>query len=263
MSERIPVGFMEESLQSMDAWLLQFSPVVTVANTCGVQPRVVALVCLLWFGGFWLWGFTGDLLCAVVGLSYPLYASFKVLEDHNSEDAVQWLTYWVAYAAIALVEKIFHGLLVWLPFYYSLRLIFTVWLFLPCTRGASCIYRWLLAPLLRRQQTRIDAVLERSTAPFQNDFLSSELRDTLKQAIKAGTTNGSMRDLGIDDLVAQQLSEAAAARLEAVRRGSENQIPVSQSHCVSPTGNLGVRRRSASPKPTPLLEATPQVMQGE
>jgi len=247
----------------MDMWLSQFAPVMTVAKACGVQPRVIALVALLWFGGFWFWGFTGELLCTLVGLSYPLYASFKALEDQKHEDAVQWLTYWVTYAAITVAENLFRGLLVWLPFYYTIRLVFTVWLFLPWTRGASCIYCWLLAPLLRRQQTRIDAVLDRSTAPFQGDFLSNELREKLIQAIEASTAGGSIRDLGIDDLVAQQLSKAAATRLDAVRHGSENQPPVSQQQCVSPASHLGVRRRSASPKPTPLLEPTTQVLKGE
>eukprot|EP00419_Tripos_fusus_P014051 CAMPEP_0172728494 /NCGR_PEP_ID=MMETSP1074-20121228/92276_1 /TAXON_ID=2916 /ORGANISM="Ceratium fusus, Strain PA161109" /LENGTH=252 /DNA_ID=CAMNT_0013555751 /DNA_START=98 /DNA_END=856 /DNA_ORIENTATION=- len=244
----------------MDMWLSQLAPVMTVANTFGVQPRVVALAGLLWLGGFWLWGFTGELLCTLVGLSYPMYASFKVLEDEKHEDAVQWLTYWVTYAAIAVAENLFHGLLVWLPLYCTIRLVFTLWLFLPWTRGASCIYRWLLAPLLRRQQTRIDAVLERSTGPLQGDLLSKELREKLCQAIKASTANGSIRDLGIDDLVAQELSKAAAARLDAVRRGSENQPSAPQQQFVSPAGHLGARRRSASPKPTPLLEPTLQVL---
>jgi len=247
-----------------DTWLSQFAPVMTVANTCGVQPRVLTLVGLLWFIGFWIWGFTGELLCTLVGLSYPLYASFKVLEDQNHEDAVQWLTYWVTYSAIAMAENLFRGLLVWLPFYYTIRLVFTVWLFLPWTRGASCIYRRLLAPVLRRQQRRIDAVLERSTAPFQGDILSNELREKLLQAIEASTAGGNIRDLGIDDLVAQQLSKAAATRLEQVRRGTENQPLLSpQQQGVSPASHLGVRRRSASPKPSPLLEPTTQVLTGE
>jgi len=247
----------------MNMWLSQFAPVMTMAKACGVQPHVIALVGLLWFCGFWFWGFTGELLCALVGLSYPLYASFKVLEDQKHEDAVQWLTYWVTYAAITVAENLFHGLLAWLPFYYTIRLVFTVWLFLPWTRGASCIYAWLLAPVLRRQQKRIDAVLHRSMAPFQGDFLSNELREKLIQAIEASTASGGTRDLGIDDLVAQQLSKAAALRLDTLRRGSENQPLVSQQQCVSPASHLGVRRRSASPKPTPLLEPTTQVLKGD
>merc|ERR1712113_309630 len=89
---------------------------------------------------------------------------------------------------------------------------------------------------------------------------SKELREKLYQAMKESTANGSIRDLGIDDLVAQELSKAAAARLDAVRRGSENQSSAAQQKFVSPTGHLGARRRSASPKPTPLLEPTMHVL---
>merc|ERR1719210_2795419 len=95
-----------------------------------------------------------------------MYASFKVLEEQNHEDAVQWFMYWVTYATIAVVEKLFHGQqLIWLPLYYTIRplyytirLVFTVWLFLPCTRGASRIYH----SFEPGTQKRIHAFLARS-----------------------------------------------------------------------------------------------------
>mmetsp|Transcript_26893 Transcript_26893/g.83503 ORF Transcript_26893/g.83503 Transcript_26893/m.83503 type:complete len:246 (-) Transcript_26893:69-806(-) len=219
----------EEKLRSVDSWLSQFPQVALVASRCGVQPWAVAAVGACWTCGFLLWGFTGELLCTVVGLLYPMYASFRALEDAEPTEVAQWLTYWVVHAAITLAECFLYRMLVWLPFYHILRLVFTMWLFLPSTRGAGSIYGWVVAPLIRRYRPCVDAALSKSSEELQGTLLNGEFQSKLRSAMNSGAS--CAHDLGIDDLVAQELTKAAAAQIGRVACG-------------------GSRTRTASPRPS-------------
>jgi receptor expression-enhancing protein 5/6 len=56
-------------------------------------------------GWFWTLLLRGNGLAGpVVMLLYPLYASIKAIESPFKEDDQQWLTYWVIYSFITLLE---------------------------------------------------------------------------------------------------------------------------------------------------------------
>jgi len=239
-----------DTLRGLDGWFSQFGPVMWAAGRFGVEPWVVGAASLLWMVGFLLWGFTGELLCTVIGLLYPMYASFRALEDTEHGEVIEWMFYWVTYAAVTLIESVFHSLLVWVPFYHVLRLIVAVWLFMPSTRGAHSVYGWVISPILRRYRPSIDAALAKSSQELDGNQWSKELRSRLQDAMgaaSAGDAGGnSGGGLGIDELVAEELTKAAAAHMGklagkalGVERGAEG------------TGHLGARHRTASPRPTP------------
>ncbi|KHG03989.1 HVA22-like protein a [Gossypium arboreum] len=43
----------------------------------------------------------------VISLLYPLYASVRAIESESRADDRQWLTYWVLYSMITLLELTF------------------------------------------------------------------------------------------------------------------------------------------------------------
>ena len=76
-------------------------------------------------------------------------------------EVTSWLTYWVTFSALTLLESASIKLMSWLPFYYLMRLALIVWLFLPATKGAQGLYSWAVAPLLRRYRLQVDDTLSR------------------------------------------------------------------------------------------------------
>lgn len=99
-------------------------------------------------------------ICAVMGSSWPLYATLTTCarttsvqgggvdnnhsKKHNQRQgpaAVQWLSYWPMYALFLVVVDPVLG---WSPHYYSAKLVALAFLALPQTRGAYLIASLLL-----------------------------------------------------------------------------------------------------------------------
>lgn len=61
---------------------------------------------------------------------YPVYASFKAIKSNNKDDDTQWLTYWVIYGLLSVIESI--GFITALiPYYPLIRVVALVLCFLP------------------------------------------------------------------------------------------------------------------------------------
>ncbi|KAD4889109.1 hypothetical protein R6Q59_034007 [Mikania micrantha] len=76
----------------------------------------------------------------VTMLLYPLYASVVAIESASKEDDQQWLSYWILYSFLTLMEMLLQPLLEWIPIWYDVKLIAVAWLVLPQFRGAAFIY---------------------------------------------------------------------------------------------------------------------------
>lgn len=222
---------LDERAQLLNLWLDECPPIRWVAEKCGISPLAVAAAGFLWFLLFVLWGFMGDLVCKVVGNLYPMYASFRALEDGDHDEVSSWLAYWITFAAFTLLEGASAKLMSWLPFYYVMRLALIMWLFLPATRGAQALYRWAVAPVLRRYRPQVDAALARSAQQLCGSFSTEKLREALR------SKTGEAPNCNIEELMAQELAKAAASRF---------------------VGQVSSRARTASPRPSPMRSEGPR-----
>lgn len=86
------------------------------------------------------------LVVDLVGFVYPAYMSFKSM-DSGSDD-VQWLTYWVVFSFLSIIESFLGFVVAIIPFYYWIKVFGIVYLYYPSTRGAETLYEQILRPLL-------------------------------------------------------------------------------------------------------------------
>lgn len=183
------------------------------------------------------------MICTIVAVLYPMYATFRALEDHSQvrdaravAEVRDWLAYWVVYSASTIFDCIFYRILLWLPFYQIVRLAFIIWLFFPGTRGATTVYAWAIGPVLRRNRPHVDAAIAQSVAEFSDALGGGQLFSTLDR----GTAEGGdlFRTPDREELVVQDLSKHAAM------------APASQTISMgSGSGHVRKRARAASPKP--------------
>jgi len=91
----------------------------------------------------------GSLLTNLAGFVIPGYYSLAALFTANKADDTQWLTYWVVFAFFTVIESLI-SVVYWVPFYYTFKFVFLLWLSLPVFRGADIIFRSFLVPTLGR-----------------------------------------------------------------------------------------------------------------
>ncbi|KAH7529102.1 HVA22-like protein a [Ziziphus jujuba] len=92
----------------------------------------------------------------VVSLVYPLYASIRAIETKSHIDDQQWLTYWVLYSMITLVELTFAKVIEWIPIWSYAKLILTCWLVIPYFSGAAYVYEHFVRPFFVNPQHTIN-----------------------------------------------------------------------------------------------------------
>ena len=71
--------------------------------------------------------------------------------DTDVEDDKTWLTYWMCYGAFTVADMNVGFLLSIIPFYWTMKLFFLIWLQLPLGpfMGAKIVYRFIVKPLFK------------------------------------------------------------------------------------------------------------------
>jgi len=91
----------------------------------------------------------GQLLVNLAGFIIPGFYSLQALFTVGKADDTQWLTYWVTFSFLSVLESAF-DLTYWFPFYYLFKFAFVLWLSLPQFGGAQVLFRTALYPLFAR-----------------------------------------------------------------------------------------------------------------
>lgn len=163
-----------------------------------VAPVVVGFAGLVLAVAFLLYGVGGQVVCTIIGVAWPAFESFKAVEEFaNLKDpdscdlfkhaaAMQfWLSYWIVCGVIATAECMSFYLLVMIPFYYPLKALALLYMFLPQTRGANRVYNWFVLPYLKRHQATIDSTVRVSMVESGAKIRRS-VRTLSESAVDAG-----------------------------------------------------------------------------
>jgi TB2/DP1, HVA22 family len=86
-------------------------------------------------------------IAVAIGTVYPLLSSISAASTEDVEDDTYWLTYWCCYGCLFLIMEVLEVWLGWIPGFYTLIIVTTVYLMLPMFQGADKIFRKILVPL--------------------------------------------------------------------------------------------------------------------
>ena len=97
---------------------------------------------------FTVWLIGGSkLITDLLGFVYPAYMSFQSMEASKggvSDGSTQWLTYWVVFSFITLLESVIPAIANWIPMYYYNKAGLVIWLYHPQSNGAEVVYNQLV-----------------------------------------------------------------------------------------------------------------------
>ncbi|KAK4686705.1 receptor expression-enhancing protein 5/6, partial [Tremellales sp. Uapishka_1] len=163
--------FASGQVNALDAELSKF-PILRdlesrtrVPKAYGVLGLAFTFVVLIFFNMFGLASPVSNL----IGWALPAYLSVQAIESPGTNDDKQWLTYWVVFGSLNLLESAaIRPLLYWVPMYFVFKTVFTVWLMLPATRGAEVLYTNVLRPVIGNVKAR-NNIGSSTTNPFNKD----------------------------------------------------------------------------------------------
>ena len=158
-----------------------------IEKKTGRNPKIVvgilaASILLSAIGNF------GRYVTCVVGITLPAYWSIKAIETPEANDDKQWLTYWAVYAVFTFIDLFAGFIMKFLPFYFLIKLIFLIWLFMPNTQGAVVVYNLVISKLFKKYEKKIDTQFEKLTQKGKEVLQKGKeiVNENKKEIISAG-----------------------------------------------------------------------------
>ena len=95
----------------------------------------------------------------LVGTLYPAFWTIKSIENDDLQDQKNWLTYWAVFGSFILVDMFSPIIVKFIPFYFVMKILFLIWLFMPGSNGCKIIYNLIVKKILRKYEDKIDTVV--------------------------------------------------------------------------------------------------------
>ncbi len=168
-----PVYPDENILDKINRKLLNYKEIKILYEKTSIKPVyyfIGLLICLV----FIFIGFFDHFLTILIATASPLYLSYKTLQNHindndkenenenddedNEEyikDMTNWLTYWVVYSFFINFEGIFRRVLIYIPFYFFIKVIFLLLCFLPQYQLSVWLYDKFIKDLFLQYEKKI------------------------------------------------------------------------------------------------------------
>ena len=143
-----------------------------------VNPKVLlgglALALVLtttkWFSSY---------VTCLVGVLCPTYMTLKVIENPEDGDDKQYLTYWVVYGLFSVIDIFTAFLVNRIPFYYTIKLAFLIWLFMPNFKGAVHVYNIIIGPIFRKYEYKFDKGVDKIVSKGKD--ITEKAKETLEE----------------------------------------------------------------------------------
>jgi len=125
----------------------------------------------------------------LVGVVCPTYLSLKAIQSPEEGDDKLFLTYWVVYGIFSIIDLFTYFLINLIPFYYTFKLLFLIWLFMPNFKGSIYVYNWVIGPLFKKYEGFLDSKVKKILKQGENyaESAKNNLEQNTSKIIKGLT----------------------------------------------------------------------------
>ena len=119
----------------------------------------------------------------VLGTLYPAFWTIKSIENDDLEDQKNWLTYWAVFGSFVLIDMFSPIIVKFIPFYFVLKIIFLIMLFMPGSRVGPFIYDILIKKILGKYEDKIDDAVNKVDDILQKNIKKNKLKNLKNKAM--------------------------------------------------------------------------------
>ena len=179
----------KKELSLVEKWNEQMTLIEKKTGIHGVYVIILLVVSVL----FVYLNIFDNLITNLVGTVYPAFWTMKSIETKGDDDK-QWLTYWVVFASFTIVDMFSAFIVKFVPFYFLMKIIFLIWLFMPNSHGATLVYHLLVVRVFKSFESDIDNAADK-VKEYTNEFvLNNENVDRFKQIKNTFTTMKKIKE---------------------------------------------------------------------
>ena len=155
----------ENQISLLEKWEKQMNLIQEKTGIKGIFVILGLFLCVL----FVYFNIFDSIITNLVGTLYPLFWTIKSLEQKKIEEQKKWLTYWVVFAFFILVDMSSIVIVKFIPFYFVIKILFLMWLFMPGSSGCEIIYYLVVKKIFRYYEDKIE-IYVRGTKDYANDI---------------------------------------------------------------------------------------------
>ena len=118
----------------------------------------------------------------MITIYHPILWSLKAIDKNSKkskdkDEAKQWITYWVIFGFFNIFDMISPLIMMFIPFYFFIRTVVLLWLYLPNTRGAITVYNLVAVEFFKLSRKYKIDILKND----RKDSLLAEVEDLIQK----------------------------------------------------------------------------------
>ena len=157
----------ENQISLLEKWENQMNLIQEMTGIKGVFViwGLIIAVIFVYFNIF------DSIITNLVGTVYPAFWTIKSLEQNLIEEQKKWLTYWVVFGSFIIVDMGSPVIVKFIPFYFVIKILFLMWLFMPGSNGCTIVYYLVVKKIFGYYEDKIDSYVV-GAKDYANDMFN-------------------------------------------------------------------------------------------
>jgi receptor expression-enhancing protein 5/6 len=157
----------ENQISLLEKWENQMNIIQEMTGIKGIFV-IWGLIIVIFFVYFNIFD---SIITNLVGTLYPAFWTIKSLEKKSTEEQKKWLTYWVVFGSFIIVDMGSPVIMKFIPFYFLIKILFLMWLFMPGSNGCTIVYYLVVKKIFKYYEDKIDTYVD-GAKEYANDMFN-------------------------------------------------------------------------------------------
>ena len=157
----------DNQISLLEKWQKQMNLIQEKTGIKGIFVILGLVLCVV----FVYFNILDTIITNLVGTLYPAFWTIKSLEQNLVEEQKKWLTYWVVFGSFIIIDMSSVVIVKFIPFYFVLKILFLIWLFMPGSNGCTIIYYLVVKKIFRYYEDKIESYVV-GAKDYANDIFN-------------------------------------------------------------------------------------------